>query len=176
MTREETKALLRYFGTAYGKAFDLSDLTAKIDLWHQHFQSTPHELMNIAAQQYVRENRYPPNIAGLIQQLELLEDNDGIDEMWEQICKAARNSTSKEAYEALPEVCKKFVGGIRGLKELGQMDAETFQTVTRGQWYRQGPNLVKREKAVNSIPADIREKLHGLKMIGGIDEYLDGNR
>lgn len=152
MTLQETQKLLVILKKAYPRYYMEStkeEVEETLMFYHDMFKDYPVEVVATALKNYVKVNKYPPTIAGIIEQIELLTDNNTAETLWTAIEKAVRNSTynSVEEFEKLPPECKQFIGSARALKELGQMDGGTLNTVTKGQFIRTVGDIKRRTKA-----------------------------
>lgn len=152
MTLQETQKLLVILKKAYPRYYTEStkeEVEETLMFYHDMFKDYPVEVVATALKNYVKVNKYPPTIAGIIEQIELLTDNNTAETLWTAIEKAVRNSTynSKEEFDKLPEECKAFIGSAKALKELGQMDGGTLNTVTKGQFIRTVGDIKRRTKA-----------------------------
>lgn len=152
MKKEETKQLLEILKVAYPQNYaNITEQSAVgiLSLYYDIFKDTPTETVVIALKNYIKANKYPPSVAGLWEQVELLKDTNTTETLWTAIEKAVRNSTynSVEEFENLPPECKAFIGSAKALKELGQMDGGTLNTVTKGQFIRTVGDIKRRTKA-----------------------------
>lgn len=152
MKKEETKQLLEILKVAYPRNYaNITQQSAReiLSLYYDIFKDVPTETVVMALKNYIKANKYPPSIAGLWEQVELLTETSTAETLWTAIEKAVRNSTynSKEEFDKLPEECKQFIGSAKALKELGQMDGGTLNTVTKGQFIRTVGDIKRRTKA-----------------------------
>lgn len=152
MKKEETKQLLEILKVAYPRNYaNITQQSAReiLSLYYDVFKDVPTETVVMALKNYIKANKYPPSIAGLWEQVELLTDTNTAEKLWNAIEKAVRNSTynSKEEFNKLPEECKQFIGSAKALKELGHMDGGTLNTATKGQFIRTVGDIKRRTKA-----------------------------
>lgn len=153
MTREETQRLLVVLGTAYPmyiKNMNSGDKTNLINLYTVMFGEYPVELMMAALNLYIRNNEYPPTIAGLQKQVDLLtHSEDAPAELWGLMLKAISNSLyhASEEFEKLPQVCKDWLHSPSQLRELGLVDSSKVATVIRGQFFNSIGCFQDRERA-----------------------------
>lgn len=172
MTRDETKQLLTLLSTAYPKHFrDMSqeEKLGQIALYEDMFKEYPVQIVATALKGYIRDNEYPPTIAGLQKQINLLVPKQDPVELWNTFARAvAKGSvlTPKEFGE-LPEPIKRWCGGLDTIKELAKIDASSFNTVTRGQFLKSIGTIMEREERQAALPPSMRGMLGNLKMIGG---------
>lgn len=175
MNREETKKVLKILSTAYPRYFaDMSkeDKIDQINLYQDMFGECPVEVVIVALKNYIKANEYPPSIAGLQKQIGLLEPKqDDAVELWNILCKACSRGSifTQKEFNELPAPIKAWCGDIAQIRELSQMDAATFNSVTRGQFLKTIPVIVERQKAQAALPESARKLLEGefVKRIGG---------
>lgn len=166
MTREETKKVLKVLSTAYPKHFanmSKADKLDQIDLYESMFAEYPAEIVVAALKAYIKNNEYPPSIAGLQKQIDLIlpsREEDSI-ELWNVLAKVCKRGSrvTKEEFSELPETIRAWCGDVAQIKELSQMDAATFNTVTRGQFLKTVPTIVERKKACEALPESIRRQI-----------------
>ncbi len=176
MDREETKKVLKILSTAYPRYFDdmsKADKIDQIDLYESMFSEYPVEVVVVALKAYIKDNEYPPSIAGLQKQINLLLPNPAEDaiELWNVLAKTCKHGSrvTQEEFDALPEPIKAWCGDVAQIKELSQMDAVTFNSVTRGQFLKTIPVIVERKKACDALPESVRMMIENrdVKQIGG---------
>lgn len=171
MNREEIKQTIKILSMAYPRAYrDMSteEKQGMLSLWEMHFSEAPKVVMSEAIKNYTAVNEYPPTIAGLKKQVDMiLRDGDDKAELWKAIIKAAGNSSYNyvEEFEKLPEPCKKFVGTPNALKEFGVMDTGTLNTVIKGQFYKQVDEIMERQEVQEKLPPKIKQMLSQSNLI-----------
>lgn len=177
MKKEETKQLLEILKVAYPRHYaNLTQQSAReiLNLYYDIFKEVPTEIVVIALKNYIKVNKYHPSIAGLWEQVEMLTDTNTAEILWTAIEKAASNSgyNSKEEFDKLPDECKRFIGSAGALKELGQMDGGTLNTVTKGQFMKQIGTIKQRIRAKTEF-----NKLGIMQLEGDTNEhiYVDSN-
>lgn len=171
MNREETKQVLKVLSTAYPRYFaDMTkaDKIDQINLYLDMFGEYPTQIVIAALHSYIRHNEYPPSIAGLQKQIDLLSCMDDKMELWNTLSAACSRGTrmSAEEFDALPEVIREWAGDVGQIKELALMDSMTFNSVIRGQFLKTIPQLIERQEAKKKLPAETRKILETLKLEG----------
>lgn len=161
MTKDEIKKTIAYLRTAYKGFCEDMNLTAVINVWHDQFKDEDVHVVWEATRNYTRSCEYPPTIAGIQEQINLIKQTQTDAELWDCITKAARNSTygAAEEFEKLPEVCQQFVGSPAGLKDLGQIDAGTLQTVVKGQFIKTAPQIREHRNVQIGLSAEVRQAI-----------------
>lgn len=167
MNREDTKKVLKILSTAYPRYFaDMGkeDKIDQVNLYQDMFSEYPTEAVVVALKSYIKDNEYPPSIAGLQKQIDLLlpDENNAV-ELWNILAKAVKRGSivTQEEFDQLPKPIKAWCGNLAQLRELGMMDITAFNTVTRGQFLKTVPILAEREKAQQQLPQNVRDILSG---------------
>ena len=171
MNREETKQVLKVLSTAYPRYFaDMTkaDKIDQINLYMDMFGEYPTQIVIAALHSYIRHNEYPPSIAGLQKQIDLLIHKDDKMELWNTLAAACSRGTrmTAEEFETLPESIREWAGDVGQIKELALMDSVTFNSVIRGQFLKTIPQIIERQEAKRKLPAETRKLLEMLKLEG----------
>lgn len=166
MTRDEVKGMIMYLRSAYKGFCEGMNITDVVNVWYDQFKNEDAAVAQQATRNYTRSSEYPPTIAGIYEQINLIKQENTDAQLWDCIAKAARNSTygSAEEFEKLPEVCKQFVGSPAGLKDLGQLDAGTLQTVVKGQFIKTAPQIREHRNVQMGLPAEVRQAIETAKV------------
>ncbi len=179
MKLQETKNLLEILKMAYPSTYkNMAEGEAKsiVKFYHGFFSKYETPIVVQALRNYISKNQYPPTIAGLQEQIDLLlpqEETDIV--LWNQLKKAISNCLwdSQKVYDSLPEPLRIWVGGPSGLRDLAMVESEKIETVTRGQFLRTIKIIKERAKAQAELPEEIRQAIAGLKLIGGKENETD---
>lgn len=171
MQESDIKQLLTVLQLNYPATYrDISkeDKRALVKLWMDAFGGLDTTIVGEALRNYIKANKYPPNVAGLQEQIDLLVGSDNTDELWRTLMKAVRNSgrDAKAEFEKLPQECKEFVGSPAELRTLGNTEQSTVNTVTRGQFYNRVKVIKERRKAQEQLPEHVKQALQGALQIG----------
>lgn len=166
MTRDDTKKMILYLHTAYRTFGEDKDLTAFVDVWHDALKDEDARIVSMATQNYVRNSQYPPTIAGIIEQINLIKNKATNTDLWALIEKAARNGTygSVEEFEKLPPECQSFIGSPSGLKELAQIDTGTLETVVKGQFLKRVEAIKQHQEVQRGLPSEVRRAIEESRM------------
>ena len=135
---------------------------ALLNLWHEMFQEYDREIVILALKNYIRCEKYPPTIAGMQEQIDLLINKDNISELWTLLKKSINYRKYNENFEKLPKVLQTWLGYPIRLKELGQIKTDILNTVVYGQFFKQIPEIQKREFARKGL-----NEIEQIKMLGG---------
>jgi len=176
MEKEETKQLMTILQIAYPSHYRNMSIEEKkqtLILYHDIFNEIPAELIVQALKNYTKVNQYPPTIAGLQEQIDMLISKETLGELWnvlkKAICRSGYNYV--EEFNKLPPLCQKWAGSPITLHELSQVDIDNLNTVTRGQFLKTIGSIKQREEAQAMIPdslkASIAEMTSKMKMIEG---------
>lgn len=158
MTRDEMKVIMKYFQASYRGFTEGQNPTDVLNVWHDAFKDEEAPVVKNAAKNYVASNEFAPTVAGLMKQVEMIKSPMTDAELWACITKATKNSTygAVEEFEKLPDVCKEFLGSASALKDLGQIDPGTLQTVVKGQFRKAAPIIRERKAALKGLPAEVK--------------------
>lgn len=168
MTREDIIKMLAVMKVAWPRFYaelKPSEAETAVNLWHTVLQPYPPDVVNAAMQQTIQESPYPPSISDICTRINkmraALGNGPTPESLWAALSKAASNGfyNAEDEFKALPEICRRFVGGPSALKAMAMMEDETFQSVTRGQFLRLAKGALEREETLAMIPAGIREAL-----------------
>lgn len=171
MREKDIKQLLTILKLNYPATYrDMSveDRRALVKLWMDAFGGLDTAIVGQALKNYIKASKYPPTIAGLQEQIDLLVGKDNTEELWRLLMKAVRNSgrDTKAEFEKLPEECKEFVGSPAELRTLGNTELSTVNTVTRGQFYKRVKTIKERRSVREELPESIKQVLDGALKIG----------
>lgn len=177
MTRKEFGSLVSVIRGVYLDDEFLSD-TESAEIWYSFLKDISFAEAKIAVTKLAATSKWAPKIADIIEQVKLLHeivvDGDGDAELWSLIVKASKNSTygAVEEFEKLPEECKRFLGSPTVLKDFGQIDPNTLQTVVKSQFLKLIPTIRKRTDYSNGLPMEVRQAIEDSKMrMLTVEEY-----
>ena len=164
MQREETKQLMSILQISYPSHYRNMSVEEKkqtLALYFEMFGHYPIEIVAMALKNYIGVNQYPPTIAGLREQVEMLLNKETPAELWNKVKKAITRSSynSVEEFAKLPPVCQKWAGSHMTLKELSQTDMDTLNTVTRGQFLKTIDSIQQRDEAQSALPDRLKEQI-----------------
>jgi len=163
MEIKETQQLLSILKMAYPNAYksmSKEDAIETVKLYYDFFGEHQTPVVVQALKNYIKSNVYPPSVAGLIKEIELLTNKGNTsEELWSRVAKAVGNSlyNSAEEFNKLPMSCQRWLGSPKGLKDLGMTAAEVLNTVVRGQFIKTINEIKASEKAQSSMPLELKE-------------------
>lgn len=171
MTLQETQKMLVILKKAYPRYYTEStkeEVQKTVLFYHDMFSEYPVEIVITALKNYIKVNEYPPTIAGLQKQIDLLTHKDDKMELWNTLAAACSRGTrmTAEEFETLPESIREWAGDVGQIKELALMDSVTFNSVIRGQFLKTIPQIIERQEAKKKLPAETRKILEMLKLEG----------
>jgi hypothetical protein len=175
MLREETNQLMKILSVTYPNTYkDFTDAqkVETMQVYFDFFGEYPTPVVVQSLRNYIKKNQYPPTIAGLQEQIELLlNKGDTNIELWNAILKAASSClwNLQEQYNKLPKPCQIWLRDAEGLKNLAMIDTETLNTVTRGQFLKTIGEISEREEAQDALPEPVRNAITQgfIKQLGG---------
>ena len=152
MDKVETVKLLEILNAAYPTAFkklSTGEKLAQIGIWQYEFRNDSADVVEVALNEYILHNQYPPTIAGVRQYMQLLDNSDAelLSEAWSAVCGNIR-------FEDLSAENKLFFGSQARVDQYGY-DSDTVQTVFAGQHKKALSEIRKRvrvKKAVEQLP------------------------
>ena len=145
MNKEEvikTLEVLKGFKPALYKNMSQDDLRSIANAWFITFKDYDAKEVLETVQYCCANIQGIPDIAVIKNRLDAINEKDPLT-LWESLVSGVKHSRNPRAYEALPEECKKFVGSPRGLADLGMLDINTFNSVTKGQFLREVKEIKK---------------------------------
>lgn len=174
MTRTEIKALLQILSSAFPthyKKLSIDEMKAQVSLYELMFAEDDGQIVTVALKNYIAKEKYPPTIAGLRAEIDLITKggDSEITELWGELGKAVRQGLyfTQAEFDKLPKALRVWLKDLSQLKELALLPPETFQTVTRGQFFKTMSAVVEREQAIAMLPEEVKDKLKGLMMLEG---------
>lgn len=167
MTHEEVKKALTVLKSAYPNTFkNLSSGEAQniLALYTQMLSEYPSNVVFVAIKNYIKENEYAPTIAGIINEIKKITSDTTLQDLWNTLSSAVRNGlyTTEEEFQKLPHPIKKWLGNKAQLKELAMLDSTTFNTVTRGQFFKTIPNVISQIEAPK-LPEHITKQIESYR-------------
>ena len=161
MTKDQTKQIIAYFNVAYRGFCDKSDMREVLTVWYDAFAEEDASIVSAAAKNYVKTNVFPPTVAGLQKQIDMIKNASTDTDMWSLIYKAASNSmyNSDEEFKKLPPECQSFVGSASALKDLAQTDVGTMNTVVKGQFLKRIEDIKQHKEVQKGLPAEVRQAI-----------------
>lgn len=157
MTRKEIRKMLRIIEIEYPSAFkDMTekDMVLKLNLWESQFAPYDKDIVLKAFYNCIAKSEFAPKISSIFEEMNKLETGgDEEQALWEQLAKLCGRASvvTQEEFEVLPEPLKKWLRNLQILKELGQLDADIFNSVTRGQFFKEIKPIIESEKAKERV-------------------------
>jgi len=179
MNRDDAKKIIKVLMTAYPKYYPEVDRTpAKIkdmvDLYAAMFAEYEEAVVAAALKIYIKNNVYPPTIAGLNLIIEnMCGGHDELPNLWSEAWKAICGDIS---FEDLSPENKAYFKSQHYIDEIGQSE-DTVESVERGIYMRQMPAVKERMKVERETPAEILELAKAAtKTIGSLPELGGGEK
>lgn len=174
VTRNETIKLVALLAANYksidDKVRDKEKAGMLVGLWHECLGDLDFELCMFAVKKAIMSSSFPPTIhdirsaaTSIVRPQE--EDKTAI-EYWNEAYKMIRKGSymTTEEFEKHSDVVKRFFGSVAQVKELALTDADTVNTVTKGQFLKQIDVIQEREKEMELLPAAMRDTISNLKI------------
>ena len=165
LTKDEMKKTMAYFQTAYRGFYEGKNPSDVLTVWYDAFAEEDASVVSIAAKNYVKSNVYPPTIAGLKMQINMIKTSETDTDLWGLIYKAASNGLyhSEEEFKKLPPECQSFIGSASALKDLAQTDVGTMNTVVKGQFLKRVEAIKQHKEVQRGLPAEVRQAIEESK-------------
>lgn len=157
MTRKEIKNMLRIIEIEYPSAFKgmtENDMVLKLNLWESQFAPYDKDIVLKAFYNCIAKSEFAPKISSIFEEMNKLETGgDEEQALWEQLTKLCGRASvvTQEEFEALPEPLRKWLRNLQNLKEIGLIKSDIFNSVTRGQFFREIKPIVESEKAKERV-------------------------
>ena len=172
MTREETSKVVRVLSIAFPTFLrdkQQTEISEIIDLWCLMFADYEYVEVNAALKTFIATNKYPPKIAEVLNCLNLNRSfaTEELNELtaWNLVYKAISDSNyhSQERYDELPNLIKKCIHSPAELREMGNLDLKTLNSVTQSNFMRVFKGVQDRERELAKIPKDVKRDMLEMK-------------
>jgi len=172
MTKSETIEIIEVLRRAYpkfilqlpGETLELS-LKNTVSLWAEMLEPLPRDACVFAVKRLISESKFAPAISEVICRAKeaLGSGQDGAVDAWNALSKAASRASviTQGEFEELPYEARKFCGGRSGLRDLGMLETEIFNTVTRGQFMKAYDGLRRRRETLEMMTPEIEKLVRG---------------
>lgn len=166
MDRTDVIATLKILKVAYPGFYSKmgkTDAEDTVSVWCDMFREEDVNVVKIALYKVIEEHTgFPPTIADIKTQIREMrraatgEKTD--EELWSQLKAAVSNGYygAKEEFAKLPPELQRYLGTPNTLRELSQVDTDTFNTVTHGQFLKQIGIIRDRVRFDNETPPEIK--------------------
>ena len=177
MNKTETVQVITLLAGNYD-SIAKKDTTQKqlmINTWQECLGDLDYRLVLQAVKKTIIESPYPPTIHDIRKNAIEMVNPDTTRtaiEAWNEaygMISSGLYMTEEQFNEHSPEV-KKFFGNVRQVKELAKTDANTVNTVTKGQFLKQYEIIAERKKQQKLLPEQMQN------MIGQLAEKMDIKR
>lgn len=163
MTNDETVVIMGILKTAYPNYYrnmKKAEAEKTIALWTELLSEYPLEICAFAVKRLITESQYVPTISEIVSRIKELQkpEGNGAIDAWNILAKAAAGSIrTQEQYDTLPYEVKRFCGSLSGLRDLGMLDADIFNSVTRGQFMKVFDGMKRSKETLDLMPPELRE-------------------
>lgn len=163
MNKQETTKIITFLAGNYDSIAkkDINQKNIMVNTWHECLQDIDYKLVQEAIKKSIMESPYPPTIADIRKgayELVKGEERTAIDawnEAYSMIC-SGLYMTQKQFEEASPEV-KRFFGSINQVRQLAMEDADTTNTVVKGQFLKQYEAIVENNRKQEMLPKQMQD-------------------
>jgi hypothetical protein len=171
MNRIDTIKLMTVLQTAYPQFYakkTAEEMNDAISLYMSMFEDEPAELVAMAVKALIktRTSTWPPSIGEINEKIMQITQPEEMTELeaWAFVSKAIRNSAynSAEEFEKLPPVVQRLVGSPSQLREWGQMDSDTVNSVVASNFQRSYKARAKNERDFLALPSSVKSYMAAL--------------
>ena len=163
MDRETIIKVMSIMKIAYPRFYaniTKTEAEQSIMLWQDAFKYDDPNLLVLAVKELITTLQYPPTVADVKNMMRKITavDEKNENDYWNELDKAVRNClyNTQEVFDKLSDPIKRVIGSPAQLRELALSDADTFATVTKGQFLKQIKIVIEREKDVKSMSPDVK--------------------
>lgn len=166
MTREETAQMLTLLRVSYPNFYSKmqkSDMEMVLSLWTDMFINDDVNIVKYALKELIATHSgFPPDIAAVkskIKEITSAATKEPTDEeLWATLKRAVSNGTygAKQEFDRLPPILQRYCGSHTAIRDMATLDADIFNTVTRGQFLKQIKVVKDREEYNKRMPEDIK--------------------
>lgn len=168
MTKNEAAQILAVLKAAYPSYYvnqKEQDVKAVISLWQEMFANDNPQIVAAAVKAFINSDikGFPPSIGQIRGKINLLTRPERMTEQeaWGMVAKAVSNSWyhASEEFNKLPAELQELIGSANQLREWGQMDSGTLQTVVASNFMRSYREQTKRAEEYDALPGDVTKML-----------------
>lgn len=166
MTKEEFKTLVKAMKAVYTHPSFIPDKYA-FEVWYSMLHDLDYQTASAAIQKHMQSEEREPTVASIRKHAEQinggLRDEIGEMQAWHLVYKAICDSAyhAEERFDELPETIRRAVASPGNLREWGQMDTETVNSVIQSNFLRSYRAEVKRASDFRKLSPDL-QKLTGM--------------
>ena len=156
--------------------------TLMINTWEEMLKDYSYECILMALKTYVLSNTsgFAPSIGQLIEATRIVDTQTSLTETqaWEIVSRALRDSYyhADEQFQKFPEIVQRVVGSPSQLRNWGQSELETVETVIQSNFMRTYRVEVMRENQRSKAPKEVKMMISAKDsfnpMIGAGNENL----
>lgn len=153
MDRTGTKKMLTILEAAYPKTYagmDTEKRIAMIDLYESVFGEYPEEIVAAALKQYIKKNKYPPTVAGIMEIIESgrrISEDATIERYWAEAYLAI---TGSRKFDELSGPVQKYFRSQRAIDEIG-FSEDTNLSVEKSLFMRRIAQIIKDDEIQRDI-------------------------
>lgn len=165
MTRDETKKIIMVVVASYPN-WKPNDLSFTVDAWHMMLSEYNYNDIALALKAYITTDTsgFAPSIGQLVNSKFMVERLTGLNELeaWDMVSKALRDSTyhAEERFAQLPELVQRCVGSPSQLRNWGQSDIKSVETVIQSNFMRTFREMKKRDDTIKALPVEMKEEVY----------------
>ena len=169
MTRDECSQMLTLLRTAYPgfyRHMKAEEGMRTLDLWAEMFAEEDCAVVRLALRELIATHSgYPPDIAAVKEKIRAItvsvRGGESEEELWRILVRASSNGIygAREEFAKLPPVLQEYCGSPSTLRDMAQIDYQTLNTVTRGQFLKRIRIVLERESVCARLPEAVLASL-----------------
>lgn len=164
MTRDETKKIIMVIAASYPN-WKPNDLSFTVDAWHMMLSEYTYHDVAKALKAYITTDTsgFAPSIGQLVNNMNIEDKLTSMNELeaWNLVSRAIRDSTyhAEERFAELPPLVQKCVGSPSMLRNWGQTDNKTVETVIQSNFMRTFREMSSRQNTINALPVEMKSEV-----------------
>ena len=165
MTRDETKKILEIIDCSYPN-WKPSKPKETLEVWHMMLQEYNYNDIARALKAYITTDAsgFAPSIGQLINNMSITDRLTGMNELeaWDLVSRALRDGTyhAEERFAELPELVQRCVGSPSQLRNWGQSDIKSVETVIQSNFMRTYKEMSARQNTINALPQEMKSDVY----------------
>lgn len=164
MTRDETKKIIMVLAASYPN-WKPNDLSFTVDAWHMMLSDYTYNDVARALKAYITTDTsgFAPSIGQLVNNIGIEDKLTCMSELeaWNLVSRAIRDSTyhAEERFAELPPLVQKCVGSPSMLRNWGQTENHTVETVIQSNFMRTFRDMSSRQNTINALPVEVKTEV-----------------
>ncbi len=166
MTKNEMVQIMAVISAAYPRFYDKqteADKIAALRLWYRHFEYVDYDVMFQAVDAVISKNKFPPAIAEIYENLNIVLGIDNITEAeaWSCVRKilCSCETDYNRQFELLPPIIQDTLGSADKLKEWSEVNEMAVDVIISNEFQQAFFAETERRKKLMELPDKHRQYL-----------------